>query len=113
MSHENDNKTESNSSASGASNSPLGKLLEFRPVAKQSAKSNQKAHPDAASIKLMKISDEIDALILHHVNTGDIDLKDLAGLLSHRLGTLMSHIENKKELLPICLNVLKKQAKVD
>jgi hypothetical protein len=91
----------------------LGILLEFRPVNKSKAKSNQKNAPDSTSIKLMKISDEIDALILNHVHSGDIDLRDLAGLLSHRLGTLMSHIDDKKELLPLCMNVLKRQAKVD
>ena len=87
-----------------------GKLLEFRPVANKSAK---KSTPDSASIKLLKVSDEIDALIMHHVQTGNVDLRDLAGLLSHRLGTLMSHIEDKKELLPLCLKVLRRQAKVD
>ena len=91
----------------------FGKVLEFRPVNKSNAKSTQKKTPDSTSIKLLKISDEIDALLLHHVNSGDIDLRDLAGLLSHRLGTLMSHIDGKKELLPVCMNVLKKQAKVD
>lgn len=85
------------------------KVLEFRPVAKKSSKTK---NPDAITIKLLKISDEIDALILRHIESGEVDLRDLAGLLSHRLGTMMSHIEDKKELLPVCMNVLKRQAKV-
>lgn len=87
-------------------------VLAFRPVAKSTAKSNARTTPDAVSIKLLKISDEIDALILRHVQSGEVDLRDLAGLLSHRLGTLMSHIDDKNELLPLCMRVLKRQAKV-
>lgn len=96
-----------------SSDQPVGKLLEFRPVAHKSAKSSLKTTPDATSLKLLKISDEIDQLIMHHVQTGHVELRDLAGLLSHRLGTLMSHIDDKKELLPVCMNVLRRQAKVD
>ena len=89
-----------------------GTVLDFRPVTKK-VSNGKKPAPDSTSVKLLKISDEIDALILHHVQTGEVDLRDLAGLISHRLGTLMSHIEDKKDLLPVCLNVLKRQAKVD
>ncbi|MCX6126179.1 MAG: hypothetical protein NTV34_15715 [Proteobacteria bacterium] len=89
----------------------LGKILEFRPRAHN--KPARKPTADATSINLLKVSDEIDALIMHHVQTGNVDLRDLAGLLSHRLGTLMNHIEDKKELLPLCLKVLRRQAKVD
>lgn len=88
-------------------------ILEFRPLALKSTKVGTKQTPDSTSIKLLRISDEIDALIMHHVQAGNVDLRDLAGLLSHRLGTLMNHIEDKKELLPLCMNVLKRQAKVD
>lgn len=90
-----------------------GKLLEFRPVENKFAKSAKKSTPDSTSIKLLKVSDEIDALLLHHLQSGEIELRDLAGLLSHRLGTLMSHIDDKKELLPVCMQVLRRQAKVD
>lgn len=89
-----------------------GKVLEFRPVARRSPSAKRDAPPDSTTIKLLKISDEIDALIMRHIESGDIDLRDLAGLLSHRLGTMMSHIEDKNELLPVCLSVLKRQAKV-
>lgn len=88
-----------------------GKVLEFRPIAKKGAPKTTAA-PDSTTIKLLRVSDDIDALIMRHIESGDIDLRDLAGLLSHRLGTMMSHIEDKKDLLPVCLNVLKRQAKV-
>jgi hypothetical protein len=72
-----------------------------------------KETPDQTTLKLLKISDEIDAVILKHVQNGDVDVRDLAGLLSHRLGTMMNHIEDKEDLLPICMRVMKRQAKVD
>lgn len=110
-SHDQEPKTADSASNLEAS----GKLLAFRPVTKTSPKGSSKntSKADSTSIKLMKISDEIDALILHHVQNGDVELRDLAGLLSHRLGTLMSHIDDRKELLPVCMNVLRRQAKVD
>jgi hypothetical protein len=94
-----------------------GKILDFRPVTTKSGgrdkTGKQQKSPEAVALKLLRISDEIDAVILHHVESGNIDIRDLAGLLSHRLGTLMNHIEDKKDLLPLCMRVLKKQAKVD
>lgn len=102
-----------------------GKIIQFRKVSPENSKhsknnsknnsknTDQKSPPDSTAIKLLKISDELDAVILKHASAGDIDLRDLAGLLSHRLGTLVSHLEDKEELLPLCMNVLKKQAKVD
>ncbi len=98
-----------------------GKIIQFRKVSPENSKhsknnsknNDQKSPPDSTAIKLLKISDELDAVILKHASAGDIDLRDLAGLLSHRLGTLVSHLEDKEELLPLCMNVLKKQAKVD
>jgi hypothetical protein len=98
-----------NNNKNSADNVALGKLIEFRPVAKTTKKSTT---VDSTSIKLLKISDEIDALIMRHVEAGDVDLRELAGLLSHRLGTLVSHIEDKDALLPVCMSVMKRQAKV-
>jgi len=88
-------------------------VIPFRPTKASQKRLEKSKQPDSDSIKLMRIADEIDALILHHVQTGNVDLRDLAGLLSHRLGTLMSHIDNKEDLMSICLKVLKRQAKVD
>ena len=62
---------------------------------------------------LKKISDEIDAVILKHLETGKVDPIDLAGLLSHRLGTLIGHIEQKAKLWDVCQKVLKKQANLE
>ena len=56
---------------------------------------------------------EIDEVILKHLNDGRIDAKDLAGLLAHRLGTLMRSIDEKSKLWDVCQTVMKKQAKID
>lgn len=81
------------------------KVIPLRPTAKTKL--------DTSTVKLLRLADEIDALILRHVEAGDIDPKELAGLLSHRLGALMKHLENKEALLDVCVDVLRRQAAVD
>lgn len=63
--------------------------------------------------RLMHIADEIDAIILRHLTEGDIDPRDLAGLLAHRLGSFMRHLEQKSLLWDVCEKVLKTQAAID
>lgn len=63
--------------------------------------------------KLMAIADEIDRMILKHIDAGTIDPRDIAGLLAHRLGTLMRHLEQKDQLWDVCEKVLKAQAAID
>jgi hypothetical protein len=72
-----------------------------------------KEQEDEEIMKMLRISDEIDDVILKHLNGGAIDPKDLAGLLAHRLGTLMRSIDEKSKLWDVCQRVLKKQAKID
>lgn len=83
----------------------VAKVIPLRPTSKTKL--------DTSTVKLLRLADEIDALILRHVEAGDIDPKELAGLLSHRLGTLMKHLENKEALLDVCVDVLRRQAAVD
>jgi hypothetical protein len=73
----------------------------------------RKSHVDREAQLLMEISNEIDAIILSHLQAGDVEARDLAGLLSHRLGTLMRHIEGKEKLWDVCEKVLKKQAAIE
>ncbi len=68
---------------------------------------------DREAKRLMAIADEIDAIILRHLNEGTVDPRELAGLLSHRLGTLMRHLEGKELLWDVCQKVLKTQAAID
>lgn len=83
----------------------IAKVIPLRPSAKTKL--------DTSTVRLLKLADEIDSLILRHVEAGDVDPKELAGLLSHRLGTLMKHLENKEALLDVCMDVLRRQAAVD
>ncbi len=81
----------------------MGKVITFKP--------REKTDPEA--IRLMKIADAIDAVILEHLGAGSVDARDMAALLSHRLGTLISHIEDKQVTWDFCQKVLREQAKVD
>ena len=62
---------------------------------------------------MIEIADDIDAVILKHLQDSDVEIKDVAGLLSHRLGNLMNHLEDKSELWFVIEKVLKKQARID
>ena len=68
---------------------------------------------DVEAKRLMRIADEIDALILKHLDQGEVDPRDLAGLMAHRLGTLMRHLEQKSKLWDVCEKVVKAQAAID
>lgn len=81
----------------------MGKVIQFP--------SRVKADSDA--VKLIKIADEIDAVILKHLDRGEIDPRDIAGLLAHRLGTLMRHMDQKGKLWDVCEKVLKAQAAIE
>jgi hypothetical protein len=67
---------------------------------------------DTEAKRLMRIADEIDAVILKHLEAGEVDPRDLAGLLAHRLGTLMRHLDQKNKLWDVCEKVLKAQAEI-
>jgi len=81
----------------------MGKVIEF--------KAKPKIDPHAA--KLVEIADAIDGVLMRYVMREDIDPRDLAGLLAHRLGTLMRHIDGKTKLWGVCERVAKKQAAID
>lgn len=80
------------------------KILEFK----------QKTKIDTESAKLLKVADEIDAVILNYLHK-DMDARDLAGLMAHRLGTLMRHIDlaDREVLWLIVQKVLREQADLD
>lgn len=81
----------------------MGKVIQFPGPGRQ----------DTEAERLMEISGEIDAVILDHLERGDIHPRDLAGLLAHRLGTLMRHIDEKDKLWDLCRTVLKRQAAIE
>ena len=97
----------------------MGKHDESKPVKNETTakviplRPTDKTKLDTSTVKLLRLADEIDALIIRHVEAGNVDPKELAGLLSHRLGSLMKHLENKEALLDVCVDVLRRQAAVD
>lgn len=81
----------------------MAKVLQFR----------SKGKVDKTTLKLLQVSDELDAVILKHLADEAIDPKDLIGLISHRLGSLIKHIDDKSELWSVCETILKRQAMID
>ena len=93
----------------------MGKLIQLPSRDERAARAAVEAPSlkDTEARRLMKIANEIDAVILRNLDEGGIDPKDLAGLLAHRLGTLMRHLDQKTELWDVCEKVLKAQAVID
>ena len=82
----------------------MGRLIKFP---------GRKTKELATAEKLVEVAEEVDAVILKHLQDDSIDPRDLVGLLAHRMGTLMNHLDEKSELWQICEKVMKKQAKID
>ena len=83
----------------------MGKVLEFKTPAER--------HEETVTYKLVKMADEIDQVLMRHLADEDINPRELVGVLSHRLGTLMNRLEEKDELWHVCQKVMKKQAQID
>jgi hypothetical protein len=73
----------------------------------------QRAHESELK-RLVKISDEVDSIILHHIRQGE-DIRDLAGILAHRLGNLLRHADPvlRDELTQVIKGIVEKQSSVD
>jgi hypothetical protein len=52
-------------------------------------------------------------VIINHLRSGDVQPREIAGLLAHRLGTLMRHVEQKDLLWDVCEKVAKSQAAIE
>lgn len=83
----------------------MGKVIEF--------KTKEASREEVAANKLVQMADEIDEVMMNYLTDPAVDPRELVGVLSHRLGALMSHLEEKDELWHVCQAVLKKQAKID
>ncbi|MCX6129115.1 MAG: hypothetical protein NTX25_08650 [Proteobacteria bacterium] len=83
----------------------MAKILEF--------KSAEQRREETITHKLVKMADEIDQVLMRHLIDEEIDPREMVGVLSHRLGTLMNRLEEKDELWYVCQKVMKKQAQID
>ena len=90
----------------------MGKVIEFKGRVQRQVEEEALGR-DAEAKRLMAIADEIDAVIVKHLHDGDIDPSDLAGLIAHRLGTLMRHLEQKSKVWDVCERVAKAQAAIE
>ena len=62
--------------------------------------------------KMLVLSDEIDAIINKYLADADIDVKTIAGLVAHRLGTFIGRVDQRHELYRVCIKVMKDRAKL-
>jgi hypothetical protein len=83
----------------------MAKVLEFKTL--------EQRREETVTYKLVKMADEIDQLLMRLLVDEDIDPRELVGVLSHRLGTLMNRLEEKDELWYVCQKVMKRQAQID
>ena len=63
-------------------------------------------------IHLKNVSDHLDKVILESIDSGKLDIHELIGLVSHRLGTLLNTVKEKKQLWQVCISIIEKQAKI-
>jgi len=62
--------------------------------------------------KMLVLSDEIDGIINKYIADAGLDLKTIAGLVAHRLGTFIGRVDQKHELYRVCVKVIKDCAKL-
>ena len=88
----------------------MGKVLTFRPRPQKLATQDQ---VDRTAAAMKALADDLDSSILECLQLTSVNLHEVAGLLAHRLGSLMRHLDQKSELWLVCEQVLKKQAAID
>lgn len=72
--------------------------------------SKKRISPDDKMI--LQLSDDIDALFKKWLMNPKLKIRDLAGVVAHRLGSLLLLVDKKQELWDVCADIAKKQAKV-
>ena len=78
----------------------MGKIIDFPGHRKYSSEVKQ----------LKEISDRIDGLIVGALSDQAIDPKELAALISHRFGSLLSLVSEKEKLWKICYKIICEQS---
>lgn len=81
----------------------MGKIIQF-PA--------HKRH-DAQLHTMKAFADDLDQLMLHAILEQGLEAREVAGIVAHRLGTLMKSIDEKSELWGVCQKVVEKQAVID
>jgi len=60
---------------------------------------------------MLKLGDELDTVVLKWVNDPHLTVNDIAGVLAHRLGSLIKCSKSSENLLAVCTSILSRQAK--
>lgn len=69
---------------------------------------SKKKQPDAQTVKLWRLSMEIDDLIKKGVLDDSLPPDEIAAIVAHRLGTLISCCENPIELSKFCCHIIER-----
>jgi hypothetical protein len=80
----------------------LGKVVNF--------KSKQQRQEEALSKKMIQIADQIDDLIVEHLNKG-MDHKEIAALLAHRLATLVRNFPDQQRVMEFVEKLMQERLK--
>ena len=64
-------------------------------------------------IRLKKVSDQIDRIIVENLEQNTVDSHEMIGILAHRLGTLLRNMEKKRELWQVCQEVICDQSHLE
>ena len=81
----------------------MGKVITFKPRSKT----------DAQALRMVKVADAIDAIMLENIEADRVDPRDMAALLAHRLGSLIDRIDDKDVIWEFCIRVMRRQAHLD
>ena len=69
--------------------------------------------PDPKSQKLKELADAIDAAMQWAIVEQGLKPHEVAGLLAHRLGSLMKPLGLKNQVWGFCERVMRRQASID
>ena len=64
------------------------------------------------TVSLMRIADQLDDVIIEHLEAEKLSVHEVAGILAHRLGNLIRVAEKKEELIELCESMIRKQSSV-
>jgi hypothetical protein len=85
----------------------MAKIIKFPPNG-----ASKGSTVSASIIKLKNASDAIDDIIVGCLNDPSLDPKEIAGVLAHRLGSLIKNMDHKEKLWQIYQRVAEKQAEI-
>lgn len=74
----------------------------------QTHKSNEKKPPERDTVKLWQMAEQIDDIIKDAVLQQNLNPREVAAVLAHRLGNLIQTTESPHELLEFCEQLIEK-----